>query len=212
MLGFFVSHRGIEANPDKLKAIENIQAPRTIKDVRRLTGCFAALRRFISKSAERALPFFRILKKAGPMKWTLEADAALLELKAYLSSVPTLVAPIPQEPLLLYLAAANQVVSAALVAQREVGEEESEQTTTESEKDQGSNEHGNESNPKDATRKKVVQRPVYFVSSLLQGARSRYSGVQKFIFGLIMASRKLCHYFQAHEIMVVPRFPLQRIL
>ena len=96
LLGFFVSHRGIEANPDKLKAIENIQAPRTIKDVRRLTGCFAALRRFISKSAERALPFFRILKKAGPMKWTLEADAALQELKAYLSSVPTLVAPNPR--------------------------------------------------------------------------------------------------------------------
>src|SRR3989337_1667188 len=58
----------------------------------------------------------------------------------------------------------------------------------------------------------MVQRPVYFVSSLLQGARSRYSGVQKLIFGLIMASRKLRHYFQAHEITVVTGFPLQRIL
>ena len=70
LLGFFVSHRGIEANPDKIKAIEQIQAPRTVKDVRRLTGCVAALSRFISMSAERALPFFKILKKAGPMKWT----------------------------------------------------------------------------------------------------------------------------------------------
>ena len=76
-LGFFVSHRGIEANPDKINAIEQIQMPRTVKDVRRLTGCVAALSRFISKSAERALPFFKILKKAGPMKWTPEADAAL---------------------------------------------------------------------------------------------------------------------------------------
>ena len=50
-------------------------------------------------SVERALPFFKVLKKAGPMKWTPEADAALQELKAYLSSVPTLVAPKPQEPL-----------------------------------------------------------------------------------------------------------------
>jgi hypothetical protein len=169
LLGFFVSHCGIEANPDKIKAIEQIQAPRTVKDVRHLIGCVAALSRFISKSAERALPFFKILKKAGPMKWTPEADAALQELKAYLSSVPTLVAPKPQEPLLLYLAATNQVVSAALVAQREVDEAESEQRPAESEKDQDSNEHGNESNPKDAARKKVVQRPVYFVSSLLQG-------------------------------------------
>ena len=82
----------------------------------------------------------------------------------------------------------------------------------ESEKDQDINEHDNESNPKDAARKKVVQRLVYFVSSVLQGARSRYYGVQKLTFGLIMASRKLRHYFQAHQIMVVTRFSLQRIL
>ena len=60
--------------------------------------------------------------------------------------------------------------------------------------------------------KKIVQHPVYFVSSLLQGARSRYSGMQKLLFGLLMASRKLRHYFQAHEITVVTRLPLQRIL
>ena len=56
------------------------------------------------------------------MKWTMEAEAALRDLKAYLSFVPTLVAPKPQEPLLLYLTATNQVVSAALVAQRELDE------------------------------------------------------------------------------------------
>ena len=111
------------------------------------------------------------------MKWTPEADAALQELKAYLSPVPILVAPKPQELLLLYLAEINQVVSAALVAQREVDEAESEQKTTESDKDQDSNEHDNENNPKDVASKKVVQHPVYFVISLLQGARSKYSGV-----------------------------------
>ena len=58
----------------------------------------------------------------------------------------------------------------------------------------------------------MVQRPVYFVSSLLQGARSGYSGVQKLLFGLLMGSRKLHSYFQAHPVTVVTRFPLQRIL
>ena len=48
---------------------------------------------FNSKSAERALPFFKILKKAGPMEWTPEAEAALQDLKEYLSSTPTLVVP-----------------------------------------------------------------------------------------------------------------------
>ena len=95
--------------------------------MRRLTGCIAVLSRFISKSAERALSFFKILKKAGPMKWTPKEEATSQELKTYLSFVPTLVAPRPQEALLLYLAATNQVVSAALLAQREVDEAESEQ-------------------------------------------------------------------------------------
>ena len=95
LLGFFVSQHGIEANPDKIKAIEQIEAPKRIKDVHRLIGCVAAVSRFISKSAERALPFFKILKKAGPMKWTPEADTPLQELKTYLCSVPTLVAPKP---------------------------------------------------------------------------------------------------------------------
>ena len=63
-----------------------------------------------------------------------------------------------------------------------------------------------------AQKKKMMQHPVYFVSSLLQGARSRYSGVQKLLFDLLMASRKLHHYFQAHEITVVTRLQLQRIL
>src|SRR3954463_11580499 len=49
LLGFFVSQRGIEANSDKIKVIEQIEAPKRVKDVRRLTGCIAAMSRFISK-------------------------------------------------------------------------------------------------------------------------------------------------------------------
>ena len=65
------------------------------------------------------------------MKWTPEVDTTLQELRTYLSFVPTLIAPKPQESLLLYLVATNQVVSAALVAQREVDEAESGQVTVE---------------------------------------------------------------------------------
>ena len=108
--------------------------------------------------------------------------------------------------MLLYLAATNQVVSAALVAQREIDDKvmaatEPDATDAETTQPVGV-----------PPKKKMMQHPVYFVSSLLQGARSRYSGMQKLLFGLLMASRKLHHYFQAHEITVVTRFPLQRIL
>ena len=65
--------------------------------------------------------------------------------------------------------ATNHVVSVALVAQREVDKKESEQRPAGPDKDQDSGKHGNNDNPKDAARKKVVQRQVYFISSRLQG-------------------------------------------
>ena len=71
--------------------------------MQRLNGCITALGRFISRLGERALPFFKLLKKSGPIDWTPEADAALQDLKKYLSSPPILVAPREKEPLLLYL-------------------------------------------------------------------------------------------------------------
>jgi hypothetical protein len=66
LLGFLVSHRGIKANPEKIKAIEEMRPPARIKDVQKLTGCLAAFRRFISRLTERALPFFKLLRKFGP--------------------------------------------------------------------------------------------------------------------------------------------------
>jgi hypothetical protein len=63
LLGFIVSNRGIEANPVKIMAITDMEAPATIKDVQKLTGCMAALNRFISRLRERGLPFFNLLKR-----------------------------------------------------------------------------------------------------------------------------------------------------
>lgn len=62
LLGFMVRERGIEANPEKIKAIMEMQVPRTQRDIQKLAGCFTALRRFILKLAERCLPFFELLK------------------------------------------------------------------------------------------------------------------------------------------------------
>jgi hypothetical protein len=62
LLGFIVSHRGIEANPEKINAITTMDAPRRIKDIQKLTGCTIALNQFISRLGERGLPFFKLLK------------------------------------------------------------------------------------------------------------------------------------------------------
>ena len=119
LLGFLVSHRGIEANPEKVKAVEDMSPPKTLREMQKLTGRVTALGHFISKLGERALPFFQLMKKKGPFEWTEEADKAFRDLKRYLTSPPVMVAPRPQEPLVLYLAATPYSASAALVAVRE---------------------------------------------------------------------------------------------
>jgi hypothetical protein len=74
LLGFIISHRGIEANPEKISAITKMKDPTCIKDMQKLTGCMAALNRFISKLGERGLPFFKLLKHQEKFVWTLKAD------------------------------------------------------------------------------------------------------------------------------------------
>jgi hypothetical protein len=118
LMGFLVSPQGIEANPEKIKAIEAMRPPARIKDVQKLTGSLAALSRFISRLAKRALPFFKLLRKFGPFSWTEEEEQAFQELKQHLVSLPILVALEPREPLYLYIAAAAKAVSMLLVVER----------------------------------------------------------------------------------------------
>jgi hypothetical protein len=56
LLSFIISHRGIEANPEKISAMTSMKAPMCIKDMQKLTRCTAALNRFISKHGERGSP------------------------------------------------------------------------------------------------------------------------------------------------------------
>ena len=62
-LGFMVSHRGIEANPEKIKAILDMKSPQNIKEVQSLIGRVAALNRFVSKATDKCLPFFQGFKE-----------------------------------------------------------------------------------------------------------------------------------------------------
>ena len=61
-LGYIISARGIEPNPNKVSAITNMKRPTCIKDIQKLIGCMAALSRFISRLDKKGLPFFKLLK------------------------------------------------------------------------------------------------------------------------------------------------------
>jgi hypothetical protein len=194
LLGFLVSYRGIEASPEKIRAIEAMRPPARIQDIQKLTGSLAALSRFISRLAERALPFLKLLWKSGPFSWTEEAEQAFEELKQHLVSLPILVALEPGEPLYLYIAVAAEAVSMVLVAERATQE------------GQG---------PEDlepATEVRIVQKPVYYVSEVLHEAKARYLETHKLLYAVLIVSRKLHHYFQAHRVVVVTSFLLRAIL
>ena len=116
-LGFMVSQRGIEVNLEKVRAIMELEPPRTVKEVQSLNGKIAALNRFISKATDKCLPFFHTLRKS--FEWTDECQKAFENLKKYLSSPPLLTPSIPGEELYLYLAVLQAAVSAALVREEE---------------------------------------------------------------------------------------------
>jgi hypothetical protein len=153
-------------------------------------------------------------------EWTPEADKAFAELKKYLTSPPIMVAPTFREPLLLYIAATARTASTVLVAERDVkviakekidppcpgappeGEaailsaprEEPPAATSPTEPllQSDARDLHEEKTPDDTTK---VQKPVYFVSTVLRDARERYTMQQKLLYTLLIASRKLRHYF-----------------
>ena len=176
-LGFIVNSRGIEANPDKIKAMIDMKSPERIKDVQSLTGRIVSLRRFISKSTDKCVPFFNLLRGNKKFEWTGDCEQAFQALKAHMAQPPILSKPIEGETLFIYLAITEVAASAVLVREEE-----------------------------------GVQKAVYYVSKRLIGAELRYPPIERLAYCLILASRKLRPYFQAHPITVLTDQPLRQIL
>ena len=114
-LGYMVTHRGIEVNPDQIKAINNLRSPRNSKEVQKLTGMATALNRFISQSADRCRPFFLLINKWKGFEWTEECATAFQQLKDYLARPPIMSSPEPDEVLFAYIAVAPYAVSLVLI-------------------------------------------------------------------------------------------------
>jgi hypothetical protein len=183
LLGFIISERGIEDNPEKIAVVTNMGPIKDLKGVQRVMGCLATLSRFISRLGERGLPLYRLLRKTERFTWTPEAEEALGNLKALLTSAPILVPPATGEALLIYVAATTQVVNAAIVVER-----------------------------REERHALPVQRPVYFISEVLSETKICYPQIQKLLYAVILTRRKLRHYFKSHPVTVVSSFPLGEII
>ena len=114
-LGYLVSTRGIEANPDQIEAVKRLRPPSNPKEVQVLTGMLAALNRFISKFADRCRPFYQLLKKWKRFHWDKGCDEAFQELKEYLAKASMLTTLEPGEDLFMYLSVTDHAVSAVLL-------------------------------------------------------------------------------------------------
>jgi hypothetical protein len=139
------------------------------------------LNRFISRSAERNLSFFEVLKSAKVFQWGLVQQKAFQDLKQYLIQLTTLTSPSSGAPLLLYVAASHAAVGAVLVQEKQ-----------------------------DKQAKKQVS--IYFVSEVLSPSKRNYTELVKVLYVVLMASRKLQHYFQSYHIIVPLSQPLKDII
>ena len=163
-----VTHKGIEVNPDQIKAINDLQTPRNPKEVQKLTGMAFALNRFISRSADRCRTFFLLINKWKNFEWTEECAKAFQQLKDYLTRPPIMFSPEPDEVLFAYIAVAPYAVSLVLIRV-----------------DNG------------------IQRPIYYVSKSLHEVEMRYLPLDKAILAVVLDTRKLPYYFQAHTVVVL---------
>ncbi|XP_042386508.1 uncharacterized protein LOC121978198 [Zingiber officinale] len=144
-LGYLVTVRGIEVNPEKVQALRDMKAPQNLKEAQKL--------------------------------WDEECTRAFEELKKYLETLPSLFKPITGEPLWIYLSATPEVMGVVLVKEQD-----------------------------------NVQRSLYFFSHLLKGVESRYTALEKFVYGLVLMARRLRSYFLAYPITVLTNSTMGKAL
>ncbi|XP_025679162.1 uncharacterized protein [Arachis hypogaea] len=114
-LGFMITQRGVEANPEKCQAILQMKSPGCVKYVQRLAGRLTTLSRFLGASAAKALPFFNLMRKGIAFEWTPACEEAFNDFKKILATPPVLGKPMVGEPLYLYLAITEEALAAVLV-------------------------------------------------------------------------------------------------
>ncbi|XP_017979875.1 PREDICTED: uncharacterized protein LOC108662802 [Theobroma cacao] len=124
LLGFVISERGIEVDPDKVQAIRNLPLPKTQKEVRGFLGRLNYIARFISQLTLKCDPIFKLLRKHNPGAWNEGCQVTFDKVKEYLLSPPELVPPVVGRPLILYLTVNEGSIGCVLGQHDETGKKE----------------------------------------------------------------------------------------
>ncbi|XP_028208435.1 uncharacterized protein LOC114391656 [Glycine soja] len=124
LLGFIVSQKGIEVDPDKVKAIREMPVPQTEKQVRGFLGRLNYISRFISHMTATCGPIFKLLRKDQGIVWTEDCQKAFDSIKNYLLEPPILIPPVEGRPLIMYLTVLEDSMGCVLGQQDETGRKE----------------------------------------------------------------------------------------
>ncbi|KAF8085007.1 hypothetical protein N665_0686s0001 [Sinapis alba] len=114
-LGYIVTQRGIKANPKQISAVLDLPDPKMSREIQRLTVRVAALNRFISRSTDKCLPFYELLRGNKKFLWDEACEKTFAALKRYLTTPPVLAKPDAGDTLYLYITVSPSVVSSVLV-------------------------------------------------------------------------------------------------
>ncbi|KAF8089498.1 hypothetical protein N665_0504s0003 [Sinapis alba] len=114
-LGYIVTQLGIEANPKQISAVLDLPDPKTSREIQRLTGRVAALNRFISRSTDKCLPFYELLRGNKKFLWHEACEKAFAALKRYLTTPPVLAKPDAGDTLYIYIIVSPSAVSSVLI-------------------------------------------------------------------------------------------------
>lgn len=164
-LRFVVTHGGIDANPDKLRMLAEMQ--HLWNKVQHLIGQITTLDHFISRPTEKCLPFFKVRRGAKDFQWIEECQDAFEDLKRYLDFLLLLSKPISCE---LYLYLSISPIAIGLVLAKE--------------------------EPKE-------QKPIHYMSRVLQDAKTRYTWPKKVIYALVIMAQWLHPYLQVHPMILL---------
>ncbi|GKB05807.1 reverse transcriptase domain-containing protein [Tanacetum coccineum] len=147
-----------------------------------VSGLYAALNRFLEKSAERYLPFFNTMKNItkenkDKYRWTAEVEETFQQMKKLILNLPSLTTPLPNETLCAYLAISKELVNVVLLIER-----------------------------------KRKQCPIHHVSQTLNEAERNYALMEKLALSLHHMTHRLRRYFEAHPVKVITDQPIKQIL
>ena len=102
-LDFVVTSKGIHHDPETILAVQEMQPPRNLKELKGLQGLLAYIQRFISNLSGRCQPFTKLMKKGVSFVLDNVCQKVFEEIKEYLTHPPVMVTPVSGKPFLLYV-------------------------------------------------------------------------------------------------------------